>query len=33
MGLPLLHELCASARVDPGSSGTIVTMGFARPER
>jgi len=33
MGLPLLHELCASARVEPGSSGTVVTMGFARPGR
>ena len=33
MGLSLLHELSASARVDPGSSGTTVTMGFARPER
>jgi anti-sigma regulatory factor (Ser/Thr protein kinase) len=33
MGLPLLHELCASLRVDPSSSGTTVTMGFARPER
>jgi anti-sigma regulatory factor (Ser/Thr protein kinase) len=30
MGLPLLHELCASARVEPGHSGTTVTMGFAR---
>ena len=29
MGLPLLHELCASARVEPGRSGTTVTMGFA----
>jgi anti-sigma regulatory factor (Ser/Thr protein kinase) len=30
MGLPLLHELCASIRVDPGNSGTTVTMAFAR---
>jgi len=30
MGLPLLHELCASARIEPGSSGTTVTMGLAR---
>ena len=29
MGLPLLYELCASVRVDPGSSGTTVTMAFA----
>ena len=29
MGLPLLHELCASVRVDPGNSGTTVTMAFA----
>jgi anti-sigma regulatory factor (Ser/Thr protein kinase) len=28
MGLPLLHELSASARVEPGSSGTTVTMSF-----
>jgi anti-sigma regulatory factor (Ser/Thr protein kinase) len=28
MGLPLLHELCAVARVEPGSSGTTVTMSF-----
>src|SRR3954449_12344182 len=33
MGLPLLHELCASARIEPGSSGTTVTMGFARAGR
>jgi anti-sigma regulatory factor (Ser/Thr protein kinase) len=33
MGLPLLYELCASARVEPGSSGTSVTMGFARAGR
>ena len=33
MGLPLLHELCTVARVEPGSSGTVVTMGFARPGR
>ena len=31
MGLPLLHELCTDARVEPGSSGTTVTMSFARP--
>ena len=30
MGLSLLHELCLSARVEPGSSGTTVTMDFAR---
>jgi len=30
MGLPLLHELCTSARIDPGGSGTTVTMGFSR---
>jgi anti-sigma regulatory factor (Ser/Thr protein kinase) len=30
MGLPLLHELCSSVRVDPGTSGTTVTMAFAR---
>jgi anti-sigma regulatory factor (Ser/Thr protein kinase) len=30
MGLPLLHELCTVARVEPRSSGTVVTMGFAR---
>ena len=29
MGLPLLHELCASVRIDPGNSGTTVTMAFA----
>ncbi len=33
MGLPLLHELCASIRVDPGNSGTTVTMAFARAGR
>ena len=33
MGLPLLHELCTSARVEPGSSGTTVTMGFATSDR
>ena len=33
MGLPLLHELCASIRVDPGNSGTTVTMGFAMSGR
>ena len=33
LGLPLLHELCDVARIDPGSSGTVVTMGFARPGR
>ena len=33
MGLPLLHELCASLRVDPGTSGTTVTMAFARAGR
>jgi anti-sigma regulatory factor (Ser/Thr protein kinase) len=33
MGLPLLHELCASARVEPGNSGTTVTMGFAMSGR
>jgi serine/threonine-protein kinase RsbW len=33
MGLPLLHELSAGARVEPGSSGTTVTMGFARAGR
>ena len=33
MGLPLLHELCTVARVEPGSSGTVVTMGFARHGR
>jgi anti-sigma regulatory factor (Ser/Thr protein kinase) len=33
MGLPLLYELCASVRVEPGSSGTTVTMGFARAGR
>ena len=33
MGLSLLHELCVSAHVEPGSSGTVVTMGFARPGR
>jgi anti-sigma regulatory factor (Ser/Thr protein kinase) len=33
MGLPLLHELCTVARVEPGSSGTVVTMGFARDGR
>lgn len=31
MGLSLLHELCLSAHVEPGSSGTTVTMDFARP--
>jgi len=30
MGLPLLQELCTSARVEPGRSGTTVTMGFAQ---
>jgi anti-sigma regulatory factor (Ser/Thr protein kinase) len=29
MGLPLLHELSTSARVEPGNSGTTVTMAFA----
>jgi anti-sigma regulatory factor (Ser/Thr protein kinase) len=29
MGLPLLHELCTSVRIDPGNSGTTVTMAFA----
>jgi len=33
MGLPLLHELCTMARVEPGSGGTVVTMGFARHGR
>ena len=33
MGLLLLRELCTVARVEPGSSGTVVTMGFARPGR
>jgi anti-sigma regulatory factor (Ser/Thr protein kinase) len=33
MGLPLLHQLCASIRIDPGNCGTTVTMGFARPGR
>ena len=33
MGLPLLHQLCASVRVDPGNSGTTVTMAFARAGR
>jgi anti-sigma regulatory factor (Ser/Thr protein kinase) len=33
MGLPLLHELCASLSVDPGSSGSTVTMAFARAGR
>lgn len=33
MGLPLLHELCASVRVDPGNSGTAVTMEFANAGR
>ena len=33
MGLPLLYELCTVARVETGSSGTVVTMGFARPGR
>jgi anti-sigma regulatory factor (Ser/Thr protein kinase) len=33
MGLPLLYELCASVRVDPGSSGTTVTMAFVRAGR
>ena len=33
MGLPLLHELCASVRVDPGNSGTTVTMAFASTGR
>ncbi len=33
MGLPLLYELSASVRVEPGSSGTTVTMGFARAGR
>jgi anti-sigma regulatory factor (Ser/Thr protein kinase) len=33
MGLPLLHRLCASVRVDPGHSGTTVTMGFAKAGR
>ncbi len=31
LGLGLLQELCASVRVEPGSSGTVVTMVFARP--
>lgn len=30
LGLGLLQELCASVRVEPGSSGTVVTMIFAR---
>jgi anti-sigma regulatory factor (Ser/Thr protein kinase) len=33
MGLPLLRELCASVCVDPGHSGTTVTMAFARAGR
>ena len=33
MGLLLLRELCTVARVEPGSSGTVVTMAFARPGR
>jgi serine/threonine-protein kinase RsbW len=33
MGLPLLHRLCASVRVDPGHSGTTVTMAFAKAGR
>jgi serine/threonine-protein kinase RsbW len=33
MGLPLLHELCASVRIEPGSSGTTVAMTFAKAER
>jgi anti-sigma regulatory factor (Ser/Thr protein kinase) len=33
MGLPLVHDLCTSARVEPGSSGTTVTMGFAMSDR
>lgn len=33
LGLPLLRELCTVARVEPSSSGTVVTMGFARPGR
>jgi serine/threonine-protein kinase RsbW len=33
MGLPLLHELCASVRIEPGTRGTTVTMTFARPAR
>ena len=33
MGLLLLRELCTVARVEPGSSGTVVTMGFARDGR
>lgn len=33
MGLPLLHELCANVRVDPGNSGSTITMAFARAGR
>jgi anti-sigma regulatory factor (Ser/Thr protein kinase) len=33
LGLGLLRELCASVRVEPGSSGTTVTMVFAKPGR
>jgi len=33
LGLPLLQELCASVRVEPGSSGTAVTMEFANAGR
>jgi anti-sigma regulatory factor (Ser/Thr protein kinase) len=33
MGLPLLHDLCTSVRVEPGNSGTTVTMTFARAAR
>jgi anti-sigma regulatory factor (Ser/Thr protein kinase) len=33
LGLPLLSELCACVRVEPGSSGTAVTMDFANAGR
>jgi serine/threonine-protein kinase RsbW len=33
MGLPLLHDLCADVRIDPGNSGTTVTMAFASAAR
>jgi anti-sigma regulatory factor (Ser/Thr protein kinase) len=33
MGLPLLHELCVSVRIEPGRFGTTVTMTFARTVR
>jgi anti-sigma regulatory factor (Ser/Thr protein kinase) len=33
MGLPLLHELCAGVRVDPGTAGTASTMAFASTGR